>query len=82
MEIDMAKAPAPAKKPMGRPSTYKPEYCERIVQMAQETGAGPAEYAAEFDICRETLYDWKDRHPEFSTALKRAKIQELSLIHI
>jgi transposase-like protein len=61
------------KRPVGRPSKYKPEYCERVLQMARETGAGPAEYAAEFDVARETLYDWAASHEEFSTVLKRAK---------
>lgn len=66
----------PAKRPVGRPSKYKPEYCDRIVEMAKETGAGPAEYASEFDIDRTTLYDWAAAHEDFSTALSRAKIHE------
>ena len=66
---------APKKRPVGRPSKYKPEYCERILEMAAE-GAGMAEYAAEFGIDRTTLFDWRDSHEEFSTALTRAKILE------
>lgn len=66
----------PVKRPVGRPSKYKPEYCDRIVEMAKETGAGPAEYASEFDIDRTTLYDWAAAHEDFSTALSRAKVHE------
>jgi transposase-like protein len=66
---------APKKRPVGRPSKYKPEYCERILEMAAE-GASMAEYAAEFGIDRTTLFDWRDQHEEFSTALARAKILE------
>jgi len=68
---------APKKRPVGRPSKYKPEFCERMLEMAAE-GCGMAEYAAEFGISRETLFDWRDQHEEFSTALTRAKIIEQS----
>lgn len=65
----------PAKRPVGRPSKYKPEYCERVIELARE-GRGWADYAAEFEIDRTTLYDWAESHPEFSTALSRAKVLE------
>lgn len=68
---------APKKRPVGRPSKYKPEYCERILEMAAE-GCSMAEYAAEFGIDRTTLFDWRDQHEEFSTALTRAKVLEQS----
>lgn len=60
------------KRPAHRPSTYKPEYCERIIEMAKE-GHGPASYAAEFNIDRATLYKWADTYEDFRTALSRAK---------
>ena len=66
---------ATAKRPVGRPSKYKPEFCERVIELASE-GAGWAEYAADFGIDRPTLYDWAAAHPEFSTALTRAKVLE------
>lgn len=66
---------APKKRPVGRPSKYKPEYCERVLEMAAE-GMSMAEYAAEFGIDRATLYHWGEEHPEFLTALTRAKSLE------
>lgn len=63
------------KRPVGRPSKYKPEYCERVIELAKE-GRGWADYAAEFEIDRTTLYDWAESHEEFSTALSRAKVLE------
>lgn len=63
------------KRPRGRPSKYRPEYCERVLEMAKE-GLGWADYAAEFEIDRTTLYDWAEQHEDFSTALKRAKVLE------
>lgn len=31
------------------------------------------EIAAEFDVARNTLYDWIDTHPNFSNAISRAR---------
>lgn len=66
---------APKKRPVGRPSKYKPEYCEKVVELA-EGGAGWAEWAVACGVDRATLYHWGDEHPEFLTALSRAKILE------
>ena len=63
------------KRPVGRPSKYKPEFCERVIELAKE-GCGWADYAAEFEIDRTTLYDWAAAHEDFSTALSRAKVLE------
>lgn len=57
----------------GRPTIYKPEYCETIVRMAKE-GRGPAEWGAEFDIGRATLYRWRDDQPAFRDAWTRAEL--------
>lgn len=51
-------------------SKYKPEYCE----VAAKVLAGGESYAAvcaELDICRSTLYNWRDAHPEFASALNK-----------
>ena len=61
--------------PRGRPSLYKPEYCERVVELGK-LGYSPMQIAAYLDIDRSTLYDWSDKYPEFSTSLKRAKVYE------
>jgi hypothetical protein len=66
---------APKKRPVGRPSKYKPEFCEKIVELAVE-GAGPVDWALACDVDRPTLYDWAASHEEFSTALTRAKMLE------
>lgn len=66
---------APKKRPVGRPSKYKPEYCEKIMDIAK-TGAGMVEWALACDVDRVTLYDWAEKHEDFSTALTRAKMLE------
>ena len=71
----MTKKKDPNRRPVGRPSLYKPEYCEIAVELGKE-GCSPAEIAAHFDVDRVTLIDWANAHDEFSTALMRAKIHE------
>jgi len=74
----MAVAPkkAPVKKnPVGRPTKYKPEYCEKIIELAKE-GKGWVSWAIACGVDRTTLFDWAEQHPEFSTALKTAKLCE------
>lgn len=59
------------KGPGGRPSLYKPEYCERLVTWMSE--GNPFEtFGTEIGVCRDTLYEWATKHPEFSYAKKRA----------
>jgi transposase-like protein len=61
--------------PRGRPSLYKPEYCERVVELGKQ-GCSPMEIAADLDIDRTTLYYWSEQYLDFSTALKKAKVHE------
>lgn len=65
----------PEKRPVGRPSKYRPEYCDEVIEMAKE-GVGLAGYASKFEVAKSNLYDWANVHPEFSIALARAKAEE------
>jgi hypothetical protein len=76
MQSDLPDA-APIKLPIGRPSSYKPELCQRVVELGAE-GWSQTEIAAEFGIDKKSLYDWAGKHPDFSTALSRAKALEQS----
>lgn len=61
----------------GRPSKYKPEYCEAVEAWGKE-GLSITEMAAELNVTRQTLYIWADQHPEFFDAFTRAKEFSLS----
>jgi hypothetical protein len=63
------------KRPIGRPSLYRPEYCEAVIKLGKQ-GCSPAEIASEFDVDRATLIRWGEEHEDFRTALTRAKIHE------
>jgi len=66
---------APARRPVGRPSGYRPEYCERVIELGKD-GASPAQMAADLGIThRNTLDDWAEVHPEFSEAYTHARTQ-------
>jgi transposase-like protein len=58
--------------PAGRPSKYKPEYCEEVIALGKE-GKSPVQMCAHFDISRQTLDNWAAEHSEFLEALTRAK---------
>jgi hypothetical protein len=59
--------------PAGRPSTYKPEYCEAVIEMGRK-GYSVVEMAAEIGVGRTTLErDWPSDHPEFSQAMTHAR---------
>jgi len=59
--------------PAGRPSTYKPEYCEDVVALGKD-GKSVAQMCAHFDISRQTIDNWAIANPEFLEALNRAKV--------
>lgn len=60
---------------VGRPSSYRPEFCERVIELGKE-GKGPAEIASALDVDRTTMLGWARDHEEFQTALTRAKTEE------
>lgn len=56
----------------GRPSDYKPEFCEQAQKLC-ELGATDEEIASFFDVSVRTIYRWKITHPEFCQAIKAGK---------
>lgn len=66
MEAGMAKGPG------GRPTKYRPEYCDMIVAH-MEDGASVLSFAASIDVSRSVINLWASEHPEFMQALARAK---------
>lgn len=60
----------------GRPTKYKPEYCQLVLDdMAQ--GYSLTAFAGLIGVCRDTLTEWVEQYPEFSLAVKRAKALQL-----
>ncbi len=53
---------------MGRPTDYKPEYCDQIVDL-MEQGYSVTAAAGKMRVTRQTVYNWAEAHDEFFNAL-------------
>lgn len=59
--------------PAGRPTSYKPEYCDRVIEMGDQ-GYSVVEMAAELNVARSTLEnEWPEKNEAFSVALTHAR---------
>ena len=58
---------------IGRPTDYRPEFCEDIVQFCAE-GNSLTAWCAKVGIARQTLYRWLDTQPAFCDAVSRARV--------
>lgn len=67
--------------PMGRPTKYDPGYhpMEAVNLMAE--GKHLASVAAHFNISKSTLFEWIERHPDFSDSIKRGKMKLEAFIY-
>lgn len=64
--------PAHIRHPGGRPTEYKPEYCQQVIDyMAQ--GYSLTAFAGHIRMSRDAVYDWIRAHSEFSNAVSRAR---------
>lgn len=64
------------KHPGGRPTSYKAEYCEDVIDFGRR-GKSREWIAAELMVHIDTLAEWAKVHPEFSAAITLAKQLEL-----
>lgn len=60
------------KHPGGRPPTYRPEFCDRIIELGR-LGYSQARMAADIGVSKQTITDWAKQHGEFSDALTHAR---------
>lgn len=72
----MAASKKPAK--MGRPTKYKPEYCDKVEQHLAQ-GFSLASWAHVPGVCRETLFEWAGEHQDFFHAIKRGRAAGMEL---
>lgn len=65
--------------PVGRPSLYKPKYCQSV---KDNMGAGYSLTACAgfIGVSKECIYEWMRVHPEFSDAVKAAKPRRLAFL--
>ncbi len=58
-----------------RPSKYKPEFCEEVIEHGR-AGKSRAWIAARIGVIPETLTEWMKKYPDFSDAMAYAKALE------
>ena len=72
--------PAPkataTKQPGGRPSIYKPELGQMLIE-AMATGLSAEAAAAKIGIGARTLFTWQQQHPQFQQAVQEGRHQAL-----
>ena len=56
----------------GRPSEYKQEFCDKVVE-AMAAGLSLTAFAGSIRVARETVYAWTAQHREFSDAVARGR---------
>jgi hypothetical protein len=56
--------------PLGRPSEYKPEYCEQLIEHMKD-GFSFESFGGIIGVSKKTLYNWADNFPEFLHAKER-----------
>jgi len=64
------------KRPVGRPSTYRPELGQQLIQ-AMAGGLSAEAAAAKIGIGARTLFTWQQQHPEFQQAIQEGRHQAL-----
>ena len=57
------------KHPGGRPTKYKPEYCQQLIDFMSD-GFSLEAFAGKVSVTKDTVYQWRDKYPEFSDSIK------------
>ena len=67
-------ATPPTGNPEGRPTSYKPEYCEAIVSYFLNSEEYPPleGFCIPYTFSTSSLLDWAEKYPEFSESKKKA----------
>jgi hypothetical protein len=61
-----------AKKSIGRPTKYKPEYPQQAYKLCL-LGATDKDLAAFFEVNEDSIHEWKKVYPEFSESIREGK---------
>lgn len=67
--------PKPEGYTFGRPTKYRPEYCEMLISH-MSTGLSFESFAGVVGVWKEAIYEWTKKHPDFSNALKAARSKQ------
>jgi len=60
--------------PAGQPTKYRPELCDEFIEL-RTRGFSVDKVAAEWDVDKKTVYNWRRAHPEFFHAFARGDVK-------
>lgn len=60
------------KQPVGRPTKYKPEYCQQIIDVMAK-GFSITAFAGSIRVSRQSIYEWAEVYPDFSDSIRIAR---------
>ena len=63
-------------RPVGRPTEYRPEFGEQLVEL-MATGLSLSASAASLGFHRQRAYEWAEKHPEFADNITHARGRRL-----
>lgn len=72
MGSDKSENEKPQKRPVGRPTFYKPEYCEMLLESCRQ-GKSFVQFASQIGVHVDSIYEWGNQHEDFAYALKKGK---------
>jgi hypothetical protein len=58
--------------PAGRPTSYKPEYCQEVIIFLGQ-GHSLKAFAGHIKTSADTVFEWVHQHPEFSDSVKKGR---------
>jgi len=58
----------PEPKRRGQPTKYDPKFCEMIIEHLSQ-GYSMESFAGVVSVSRDTIYEWRDKHPSFSDSI-------------
>jgi len=70
--VSTSEKAATPKRPVGRPTAYRPEMCQQLIE-AMAGGHSAEAGAAEIGIGPRTLFTWQQQHPEFQHAIQEGR---------
>jgi hypothetical protein len=63
--------------PFGRPTLYKPEYCDQLIEHMAD-GRSFESFGAKIDVSRATLYNWRETNKEFLDAFNVGQLKHFA----
>ena len=74
--VSSPKKAAATKHPGGRPTIYRPEMCQQLIE-AMAGGHSAEAGAAKIGISARSVYEWQKLHPEFLQAIQEGRHRAL-----